>query len=1516
MDVKERAISLFKYIKELYAQRYQVISDVRNQQWYKFVNDIPKDDENISFNYLDRTEDVEESEAETATILRIKKPEFESCPVLPSSLDKWIEGDWKRYTTVITQKTKNVQSLKGEITEILFSDDEIRIKDFNEWNKQRNLWVERQKKIEKTRNFFNELYYCYIELERDSETIEFMVGQGVLECKMQNSLCTYHPILLKRVSLEFDSKNNVITIIDSNTNSEIYTMLLQEIDYINHSSVKGLKEELSESFYHPLDRNDTPDYLKSFVHKLHSDSKYVDESATTSNLLDKVIIYNNPVFFIRKRIGGVLKALEEIIEQINLVGELSGPLLNLIGENVSQLAEPKEQLDLSQSLAAISGEDKDILLSKEANKEQLEIAKRIENYNAVLVQGPPGTGKTHTIANLIGHFLAQGKNILVTSHTKKALTVVKEKVVPQIQNLCVSVLDDNNKDMERSIDGITEYISSNTSMELAENIEKLKHKREQILNNLSEVRKNIYAIKLKEYESITFGGKGYSVVEAACFVCDNKDELSYLPGKVTLYKPLPVSMGDLELLYKTNELISIREESELSYELPNPQDLLSPDEFELLVKEKSVLIEKLKQLKSILINNVVIDVDNTTAIIKGEPLCYSFDESNMELLKNMISSNTMQEYSEWQLNAILAGKKGGGFKIVWENLISSIKDTYNFSSDIAPKIIGKKLTTKERITTNTIDVLTEIKEHLDSGKKISSITLFMHKEWKSLLASIRINNQEISSISDCEIVILLAQLELKREQISELWAELIEKHGGIDFAEFGEEPEQSCISFVKQIEECLNWYHNTFESIKEKVLSSGFNSMTIENDIQYTYPIEEINHLINLIYTIFPKYVSVAEIIYNDLPKINSKIERALKVLNVRNLIDSAICKNLNFALKEKNTEDYRKHYNILDSVYTKYFHQSERIRILNEIAKYAPEWSNLIRNRVGIHGKSDVPENIEDAWKWKQFAGIIDEITAQPFEELQRKSVLLNTELRKATAELSENSAWYHLLIRIEADISKKQALQGWKLTTKKIGKGTGKTAPKLKREAQKLMAKCQSAVPAWIMPVNKALESLDPTENKFDIVIIDEASQSDISALAIMYLAKKIIIVGDDEQVSPSAVGVDVDKMANLSDMYIKGIIPNSHLYDMKSSLYDIAKTTFPTLMLKEHFRCVPSIIGYSNRLSYDYKIKPLRDDSNVIVKPATIPYRVDGERDRRKRNLVEAKSIVALMLACMEQPEYKGMTFGAISLLGDEQARIINQLAIEKIKPQDYEKRKVLCGSASHFQGDERDVIFISLVDSNEGEGPLRMTGEGVGKSTKQRYNVAVSRAKNQLWVIHSLDVNNDLKSGDMRKDLIEYAIDPAAFEEQLNEIKAKADSPFEISVANALAKSGYHIVQQWAVGSYRIDMVAIYGDKKIAIECDGELYHSGYEKIREDMERQAILERLGWRFIRIRGSEYYRNPNETIERVISELNAYEIHPEKNIKIVNSSETELQQRVIARAVHIMDDWEQEEKQNEDVS
>jgi len=500
-----------------------------------------------------------------------------------------------------------------------------------------------------------------------------------------------------------------------------------------------------------------------------------------------------------------------------------------------------------------------------------------------------------------------------------------------------------------------------------------------------------------------------------------------------------------------------------------------------------------------------------------------------------------------------------------------------------------------------------------------------------------------------------------------------------------------------------------------------------------------------------------------------------------------------------------------------------------------------------------------------------------------------------------------YNLIRRTENNYEMRQALMNWKLTVKRIGKGTGKTAPVLRRRARELMAKCQMAVPAWIMPISKALESYDPSQNCFDVVIVDEASQADITALEVLYFAKKVIIVGDNQQVSPMTVGIDVDRINALRDMYIKDSFDTWHLYDAKTSLYDITALTYPPLMLLEHFRCVPEIIGYSNKLSYKFRIKPLRDASNCVIGPPVVSYRAyNGKREgHRKINTQEAETIVALMLACIEQPKYANKTFGVISLLGDDQAKLIQQLILRIIEPDVIEERRILCGNASHFQGDERDVVFLSMVDSNEGDSPFRFTGEGMDQSTKQRYNVAVSRARDQLWVVHSLDYSKDLKPGDIRRDLLEYCENPKVVLRSNKIIDANAESPFEEAVGKSLVAAGYHVTPQWEVGAYRIDIVVQYNGKKIAIECDGEKYHSGEEKIREDMVRQTILERLGWRFIRIRGSEYYRNPEDTMARVIKELNDNGIFPEKSYEQAPIISSELLLRVKNRAMQILDEW-----------
>ncbi|NLX90514.1 MAG: AAA family ATPase [Firmicutes bacterium] len=1511
MESREKVIALYKYIMELCALKYRVVTDVEKQYWVCYLKDIPDDPENISIFYRDR---VEEETDDDTVLLTVKKPDFQRCPAPPTVLTEWLEPGWDHFTNKVKVKnilsksvSKNVGDKEQEPE--YFGNSEQRVKAFEKWNAQRSIWAEKQRIIYRTRRFFAQLFQIYTDLERESETLELMVGNGIIKEIGNNAI--NHPILLKRVKLQFDAEANVISIHDTDTEPELYTLLLQDIQEINHSAIKQLKEDLHENFYHPLDRNDSPDFLKILTHKLCSDSRFITEENDKLDSEDRLIMTLNPVFFVRKRIGGTLKTIEEIIMNIENTGYVPGHLLNLVDGGKVEIPEDEYEPAIEEQLAALNGESLSILLSKEANREQLEIAKRIEHYNAVLVQGPPGTGKTHTIANLLGHFLAQGKSVLVTSHTKKALAVLKEKVPDEIKGLCVSVLDDTNLDMVRSVDSISEYMSRHTANELKKQVESDKRQRAEIIKQLADIRKKIYVIKYKEFEPIVYNdGNSYSPANAAAFVNANAMELSYIPGKVKLYHSLPITTEQLIRLYRSNAELSEAEERELTYDIPSPDSIPSPAEFTNDLCKAAECIAAIDRMAKELNIQIDIDISNKTLNINDGVISVPFVQNpfaeRLEQLSQYVS--TFKSIDGWMIYAAADGRKGGGYRQRWEMLISAIEDTATCADAIVTQMLGRSIVIKPEITlTQLSSYLENVLKLFQKKGKITKLDLLLNKPLKAVLSVISINGVPIASESDCRLVQHYLTLQEKRNQTALLWNELMAKHGMPEFFSLGDEPEHIGLRMISNIRRYLDWYQNEYAQLVQLVKQAGLNADAIFCESELDSELTRTQKILGTIQKKLSRYIDLANHLIT-LCGIEDRKTQAIRTLSEGERKYSSICNLLISAIASNKPENYERYYQQLSELYSKYSLKVMREEMLALIEPVAPEWADAIRNRVGIHGDVNCPQTIESAWKWKQFAGIIDSIIAEPFEELQHRAVMLGNELRRITAKVAVNSAWYHLMLRSERDLDMKQALQGWKLTVKKIGKGTGKNAPALKKQARELMAKCQKAVPAWIMTVNKAMENLDPASNTFDVIIVDEASQSDISALGIVYMAKKIIIVGDDKQVSPMAVGIDIGKMNALRDMYIKDIIPNWHLFDAKTSLYDIAGTTFQPLMLREHFRCLPDIIGYSNKLSYDFKIKPLRGAGTSRISPSIVKFRVkDGRREgRQKINTKEAETIVALMMACIEQKEYEGMTFGVISLLGDEQVQKIQQIILQRIDPAVIEQRRILCGNASHFQGDERDVIFLSLVDSNEGDGPLSMAGEGADQSRKQRYNVAVSRAKDQLWVVHSLDYTKDLKSGDLRRDLLEYADNPKAFAQLTEKVKAEAESPFEEAVAKALIASGYHLVQQWEVGAYRIDMVVLYNGSSVAIECDGESFHSGDEKVRADMERQAILERIGWRFIRIRGSEYFRDPEKTMERVKRELNEYGIFPESILnEPTEQPASALLDRVKIRAEQILDEW-----------
>ena len=1484
MDDKEKVIALYNYIAEVSKSFKDTKINFTEEKWFSFFDDFPKH-QDIIFDYKNLGNDYFENEENR--LLEIKKPTFLKPLFLDENLLKWLEGDWKDYKSTLAIKEEIInEESEEEISKIINISSEIK-ENLEKELEKREIWVKEQLVIEEVRAFFDTLYIKYLELNKDSETLELVIGNGIVKIKNKN---VYYPILLKKVRIDFDAKNNILILVDplanENFSTTLYTNFLNEIDEINLTHVFELEEEIKEKDLHPLNKKEIDDFFRKFIHRLSSKGYFIEDEEMLNIKEDDILIEDKPLIFIRKKDTGIVKAIESIVDRIENHGEIPNQLLELVG-----IIKNKEN---NKNISIENIKEEEILFVKDTNREQVDIAKQIEiNDAVVVVQGPPGTGKTHTIANLLGHFLAQGKNVLITSHTKKALRVLKEKIPKNIQGLCISILDDDNSDMRKSVESISEKMGHFTSDNLKKEVEELENIRIKECNELKDINNKMYIIKHKESQAIIFNGETFSIQETGTFLRNNPKILEKIPGKILDLVPCPITNEEFKFLnneYK--EIIDKDEEKEITLGLNDITDYLDEEAFKNLIDSK-----KLADLE---FNEIVKDSDytfkNNYLFVKDKELV-DLEKFKENYIGDFIPKELKKNIEKWKIEAAIAGLTNGGNRINWQNFIEEIKRTYKYSSDMTPKLFKKKINFSDLSLANAKQLVQDLKNAFDNPGFLFSLNL--KKAKNNIGDKVTLNGELIKDTSECTLILEYLDLLIQEKELKESWKELIEKNEGISVDSLDDNLLDYAFESLKDIEYFLNWTHSEKDNLLKNIEKIGINKENLFDDTDIS--IEKIKNILTSIKDI-EKVIEISNKALN-LAKKNEEYSIYLKNIDKITKKNSTLDNELKNSIENEDTEKYSIYLEKLKNILIKENSYNKRKEILSKISKIAFDWYEALRN-----GAVEPIEDVYEVWKWKQLSQELEKLEKEPYEKLEKKALEKVKNIRKATLELVEKKSWYHVLHFIEKkeNLLVSQALRGWEQTIQKIGKGTGKNAPLYRKQAKEKMATCQKAVPAWIMPMNKVIDTLNPAENKFDIIIVDEASQSDLSSLILLYMAKKVIIVGDDKQVSPLDVGKSIDKINTLRTKYIEGKITNHDLYGLNSSLYSVASTTYQPLMLKEHFRCVPEIIAYSNKTSYNLKIKPLRESSSSILKPAVIDYKVAGVRDdKRKINIIEAKTIVALIKACLELGEYAESSFGVISLLGDEQVELIQKLIIEKIDTIDIEKHNILCGNPSHFQGDERDVMFLTMVDSNSGEGPLRMMTDGTEAARKKRYNVAASRAKDQMWVINSLDANNDLKTGDIRKEFLEYINNPKDFI-LTEEIEKNSESIFEEEVVKYLVSEGYHIKQQWEVGAYRIDMVALFQDKKIAIECDGEKWHSTEEQIKQDMERQSILERCGWEFIRIRGSKYFKNPEFTMKDVIDELNKKGIYPEKmeseNYLI---KEEELLNKVKTKAFEILQSW-----------
>jgi very-short-patch-repair endonuclease len=178
---------------------------------------------------------------------------------------------------------------------------------------------------------------------------------------------------------------------------------------------------------------------------------------------------------------------------------------------------------------------------------------------------------------------------------------------------------------------------------------------------------------------------------------------------------------------------------------------------------------------------------------------------------------------------------------------------------------------------------------------------------------------------------------------------------------------------------------------------------------------------------------------------------------------------------------------------------------------------------------------------------------------------------------------------------------------------------------------------------------------------------------------------------------------------------------------------------------------------------------------------------------------------------------------------------------------------------------------------------------------------------MWIVHSLSPNNDLKADDLRRQLIEHAEDPARLMRALEEKEKRTQSNFEREVMKRIAAARYQVTPHWRIGTFRIDLVVEGDGKRLAIECDGDRYHP-LEKLPEDMDRQSVLERMGWIFTRIRSSEFLRNPARAMKPVFEKLEMLEIPPTgdpADVERAKETSHDVIDRVIRRAEELRRNW-----------
>lgn len=1350
-------------------------------------------------------------------------------------------------------------------------DDHPEIRELFNWYSQNqwNPWASAERPRRKTISRYNKLFALQqaIASEGAETPLELVWGMGYSAWKKEGvTTPVKYPMLVQACEVTLNAKTFDLEVrprdIEARLEADCYTQMelsgVRPLEAYWQSAISTGAHRLN-----PFEPSTFEGTLKAAVGHLDPSGVY---EARTEDLSPPIPgphlkVTNTWVLFGRKRSGDIfLEDIRRLKKQLDQATSIPSVIRSLVQRGDGEIRVQPEQPFRGLSSSDAGAGAMELFFPMPYNDEQVSIVQKLYANDGVVVQGPPGTGKTHTIANVICHYLAQGKRVLVTAKSESALAVLQEKLPDAVRPLSISLLSDERdgmKQFEHSIQTIATRVAAINPARVTAAIAVAEEKLNQLHAKISHVDHTVAAYASKHMKNYAFQGREVTPEEMAKSVIQGAQTHEWFDDEPTPSADgvLPFSDATITALRRARMAVA----ADLSYlgcKLPEPEAIPAWADLRALHAD----LCRAREIDASVSEGAIFGlIDSKLETFERAQVLVKFLEDRRALLSKL--AGVQQEWMP-ALRKRFGDMQAHDALLV--AMMDAIADVHRLDKQ-RKEFVARAVSVPVDSELNADFV--EAVGRLVTGRSAFGLP-FGKADARRLISNVAVSGASPATRAEWTLISDHLSWRAEARKVLSRWAALAGElglppadmtlEGGFRFlAEwYGSIENAHRLTFV---------YDTVLHDRVQDVLGKAIADQLWDGGEAF----------VHAVHTSLQSHVDRSRLAYalKRVQELLSKLE------GCQGEVVESIRSFLTAALGQTDEPEER-----LQSTWTA--HRAELTRLatlrpyLYEVAEVttqieaagAANWSRRLRQEPAT-GDSDhqTPASWRDAWNWRQAVMFLDRIDGhQRLRELFKERQLLTVTLSRTYQELIAEKTW--LGVFKNSPDSVRQSLQAYLNAVQAMGAGTGVRAVRHRKTARDAMVRAYQAVPCWVLPQWRVSETIPPEIGLFDLVIIDEASQSDIWALPAILRGKKVLVVGDHKQVSPSAVGTAEEKIKELTVRFLADQPFGSEMTPDKS-IYDLARVVFAgnSVMLKEHFRCVPAIIEFSNREFYQNDIKALRvPKANERLDPPLVDVFVKGGHRDGDINAAEAKAVVDEVKQILGDSAFDGRSIGIVTLLGTEQAAHIHELVSQQISPIDIVARRIAVGPPPVFQGRERDIMLVSMVMSPGDRAAANRA------DMHQRFNVALSRARDRMYLFRSVSETN-VREDSLNGKVLNHFKQPFRQDvRRVEALRARCESGFELEMYDELVKRGFRVEPQVRCGGYRIDFVVEGNEgRRLAVECDGDRFH-GPGQWQDDMARQRVLERAGWTFWRCFASSFVRRREAVMEDLMQALVALGIEP----------------------------------------